>query len=82
MGGGQGGRGITPGLKRVAWTVTVVSLALPLACASGLFLLSLPIAATTQCLLVAAVPFLRPVLSGANHLRKVFTRRRHGHRRR
>ncbi|MFB7126798.1 hypothetical protein [Kitasatospora sp. NPDC056273] len=78
----KSGRGVTPGLKRAARAVAVVSVALPLACAYGLFLLRLPVAAAAQCLLVVAVPFFRPLLIGVNRLREGVKRRRHGRRRR
>ncbi|MBD0694609.1 hypothetical protein [Streptomyces sp. CBMA123] len=78
----KSGRGVTPRLKRITRAVAVVSLVLPLACAYGLFLLHLPIAATAQCLLVVAVPFLRPILTAVNRLREGVTRRWGGRRRR
>ncbi len=78
----KGGGGVTLRLKLIICAASVASLVLPLACASGLSLLQLPIAATAQCLLVAAVPFLRPILIGVNRLREGFARRRHGRQRR
>ncbi|MEV7783481.1 hypothetical protein [Kitasatospora sp. NPDC088351] len=77
----KGGGGVTLSLKRAVCAVAVVSFALPLACAYGLLLLQLSIAATAQCLLVVAIPFLRPVLIGVNRLREGVTRRWHGRRR-
>ncbi|MFD5464984.1 hypothetical protein ACFWIQ_19470 [Kitasatospora sp. NPDC127059] len=73
----KGGHGITPGLKLTVRAVSVASLVLPLACAYGLFLLHLPIAATAQLLLAAAVPFLHPILTGVNRLRERLTHHRH-----
>ncbi|MFD5463093.1 hypothetical protein ACFWIQ_09750 [Kitasatospora sp. NPDC127059] len=66
----------TTSLKRAASAMVVVSFALPLGCAYGLFLLHLPVAATAQCLLVVAIPFLPPILTGVNRLREGLTRRR------
>ncbi|MFH9355312.1 hypothetical protein [Kitasatospora sp. NPDC017646] len=78
----KSGRGVPRGLRRIGCGVAVVSFVLPLACAYGLFLLRLPIAATAQCLLVVAIPFLRSVLVGANRLRERVKRRRSGRQRR
>ncbi|MFF4345588.1 hypothetical protein ACFY00_37485 [Kitasatospora sp. NPDC001540] len=72
----KSGPGTTSSLKRTARVATVVSFTLPPACAYALFLLRLPIAAIAQCLLLAAIPFLRPIVTGVNRLREGLTHRR------
>ncbi|MEU4302890.1 DUF6234 family protein [Kitasatospora aureofaciens] len=73
------GRGrVEPSLERIFRTTAVVAFVLPLACAYGLFLLRLPIAAAAQCLLVSAIPFWRPIWTGVKRLREGVTRHRRG----
>lgn len=76
------GRGVPRGLKRTGRAVAGTSFVLPLACAYGLFLLHLPVAASAQCLLAAAIPFFGPILTGVNRLREGLARRWPGHRQR
>ncbi|MFJ1758652.1 hypothetical protein [Kitasatospora sp. NPDC088134] len=69
----KSGRGTTPGLKRIALVTAALSLILPAACA---YALHLPTAAIAQCLLLAAIPFQHPIVTGANRLREGMTRHR------
>ncbi|MEU8512890.1 hypothetical protein AB0C76_15055 [Kitasatospora sp. NPDC048722] len=71
----KAGRGVPRGLKRTGRAVAGTSIVLLLACAYGLLLLHLPVAASAQCLLAAAIPFFGPILTGVNRLREGLARR-------
>ncbi|MER6302040.1 hypothetical protein ABT247_21115 [Kitasatospora sp. NPDC001539] len=72
---------LSRGWELTVVATTVLSYALLVACACGLFLLHLPVAAVAQLMVVTAAPFIRPILIGGNRLRERFARRRRGDRR-